>query len=123
MYLKQLQEIGTELDHLTESSGRNNLRDDNRNRSRSRDRYDSRDHPINNYRDRDRGKSNSRNERNGRRKQQRSGPGQRNFDNNEFCNFCNIAGVIFPDWVGEIHTAQSQRLDRRQRTRISNILS
>ena len=27
-----------------------------------------------------------------------------------------------PDWVGEIHTAQSQWLDRRQRTRIPNIL-
>ena len=31
--------------------------------------------------------------------------------------------VIFPDWVGEIHTAQSQRFIWRQRTRISNILS
>ena len=35
----------------------------------------------------------------------------------------NVHTVIFPDWVGEIHTAQSQRLDWRQRTRISNILS
>ena len=76
------------------SRSRNNLRDDNRNRSRSRDRYDSRDHPTNNYRDRDRGKSSPRNERTGRRKQQRSGTGHRNFDNNEFCNFCNIAGHI-----------------------------
>ena len=34
-----------------------------------------------------------------------------------------VYAVIFPDWVGEIHTAQSQQLNRRQRTRISNILS
>ena len=76
------------------SRSRNNLRDDNRNRSRSRDRYNSRDHPTNNYRDRDRGKSSPRNERTGRRKQQRSRTGHRNFDNNEFCNFCSIAGHI-----------------------------
>ena len=31
--------------------------------------------------------------------------------------------VIFPDWVSEIHTAQSQWLIQRQRIRISNILS
>ena len=74
------------------SRGRNNLRDNYRNRSRSRDRDDSRDHPTDNYRDRDRGKSNSRNERNGRRKHQRSGTGQRNFDNIEFCNYCDITG-------------------------------
>ena len=30
--------------------------------------------------------------------------------------------VIFPDWVGEIHTAQLQLLDRRQRTRIPKVL-
>ena len=35
----------------------------------------------------------------------------------------NLLSVIFPDWVSEIHTAQSQWLIRRQRTRISNILS
>ena len=72
----------------TSSRGRNNLRDNYRNRSRSRDRYDSRD----NYRDRDKGKPNSRNERNGRRKHQKSRTGQRNFDNIEFCNYCDITG-------------------------------
>ena len=72
----------------TSSRGRNNLKDNYRNKSRSRDRYDSRD----NYRDRDRGKPNSRNERNGRRKHQRSGTSQRNFDNIEFCNYCDITG-------------------------------
>ena len=71
------------------SRGRNNLRDNYRNRGRSRDRYDSRDHPTDNYRDRDRGKYNF---RNGRRKHQRSGTGQRNFDNIEFCNYCDITG-------------------------------
>ena len=71
------------------SRGRNNLRDNYRNISRSRDRDDSRDYPIDNYRDRDRGKYNS---RNGRRKHQRSGTGQRNFDNIEFCNYCDITG-------------------------------
>ena len=30
--------------------------------------------------------------------------------------------VIFPDWVSEIHTAQLQWLDRRQRTRIPKVL-
>ena len=30
--------------------------------------------------------------RNGRRKHQRSGTGQRNFDNIEFCNYCDITG-------------------------------
>ena len=30
--------------------------------------------------------------------------------------------VIFPDWVGEIHTAQLQWLDWRQRTRIPKVL-
>ena len=33
-----------------------------------------------------------RNERNGRRKHQRSRTGQRDFDNTEFCNYCDIAG-------------------------------
>ena len=73
----------------TSSRGRNNLRNNYRNRSRSRDRDDSRDHPTDNYRDRDKGKYNS---SNGRRKHQRSGPGQRNFDNIEFCNYCDITG-------------------------------
>ena len=72
----------------TPSRGRNSLRDKYRNRSGSRDRYDSR----NNYRDRDRNKPSSRNERNGRRKHQRSRTGQRDFDNTEFCNYCDIAG-------------------------------
>ena len=72
----------------TSSRGRNNLRDKYRNRSGSRDRYDSRD----NYRDRDRGKHDSINERNRRRKHQRSRIGQRDFDNIEFCNYCDIAG-------------------------------
>ena len=77
------------------SRGRNNLRDDYRNRSRDRDRCDSRGHSTDNYRDRDRGKSNSRNGRSGRggrRKHQRSGTGQINFDRNGFCNYCDITG-------------------------------
>ena len=72
----------------TPSRGRNSLRDKYRNRSGSRDRYDSRD----NYRDRDRNKPSSRNERTGRRKHQRFRTGQRDFDNTEFCNYCDIAG-------------------------------
>ena len=76
------------------SRGRNKLRDDykNRNRNRDRDRDESRDHSTDNYRDRDRGKSNSRYGRSGRRKHQRSETGQRNFNRNEFCNYCNITG-------------------------------
>ena len=78
------------------SRGRNNLRDDYKNRNRNRDRYrdDSRDHSTDNYRDRNRGKSNSRYGRSERRKHQRSGTGQRNFDRNEFCNYCDITGHI-----------------------------
>ena len=72
----------------TSSRGRNNLRDKYRNRSGSRDSYDSRD----NYRDRDKDKPSSRSERNGRRKHQRFRTGQRDFDNTEFCNYCDIAG-------------------------------
>ena len=77
------------------SRGRNNLRDDYRNRSRDRDRDDSKDHSTDNYRDRDRGKSTSRNGRSGRggrRKHQRSGTDQINFDRNGFCNYCDITG-------------------------------
>ena len=74
--------------------GRNNLRNDykNRNRNRNRDRDGSRDHTTGNYRDRDRGKFNSRYGRSGRRKHQRSGTGQRNFDRNEFCNYYDTTG-------------------------------
>ena len=61
---------------------RKNSRDYNRNRSRD----DSRE------RDRHRGRSNLITERHRRKKQQRSGTGQRHFDNNEFCNYCDRAG-------------------------------
>ena len=76
------------------SRGRNNLREDykNRNRNRDRDMDDSRDHSTDNYKDRDRCRSNSRYGRSGRRKHQRSGTGQRTFDRNEFCNYCDITG-------------------------------
>ena len=74
------------------SRGRNNLKDNYRDRSRDRDRDDSRDHSIDNYRDRDRAKFNSRTGKSGRRKLQSSGTGQRNFDKNGFCNYCDITG-------------------------------
>ena len=74
------------------SRGRNNLKDNYRDRSRDRDRDDSRDHSTDNYMDRDRGKSNSNFGRGGRRKHQRSGTSQRNFDKNGFCNYCDITG-------------------------------
>ena len=48
---------------------------------------DSRD----NSRDRGRGRDGS-NSRDGRRNQPRSGSGQRYFDKNEFCNYCNRTG-------------------------------
>ena len=74
------------------SRGRNNLRDDHNNRNRDRDRDDSGDHSTGNYGDRDRGKSNSKHGRSERRKHQRSGTGQRYFDRNEFCNYCDRTG-------------------------------
>ena len=80
-----IDEIGDRLANVVKTSSRD--RDRDRSPSRSRDRDDSRDYPTDNYRDRDRGKFNS---RNGRRKHQRSGTGQRNFDNIEFCNYCDI---------------------------------
>ena len=60
---------------------RRDSRDDYKNRSRNR--RDSRD------RHRGRGRSDS---RDGRRNQQRSGSGQRYFDKNEFCNYCDRTG-------------------------------
>ena len=64
-------------------------RRDNRDRYRNRsgDRRDSRD----NSRDRGRGRDRS-NSREGRRNQPRSGSGQRYFDRNDFCNYCNRTG-------------------------------
>ena len=64
-------------------------RRDNRDRYRNRsgDRRDSRD----NSRDRGRGRDRS-NSREGRRNQPRSESGQRYFDRNDFCNYCNRTG-------------------------------
>ena len=95
------------------SRSRDNLRDNYRNRSwdtrdnkdnyrnRSWDRRDNRD----NYRNRSRGRRDSRdnsrergrgrdrsNSRDGRRNKPRSGSGQRYFDKNDFCNYCNRTG-------------------------------
>ena len=96
-----LDEIGDRLADVVESfESEHSSRNRNRDRSHSRDRNNlkddyrdrDRDHSTNNYRDRDRGKSNSRNGRSGRRKHQRSGTSQRDFDRNEFCNYCDITG-------------------------------
>ena len=86
-----LQEIGYR--DRSNSRGRDNSRNNYRNRDR--DRRDSRDYNRNRSRDdsrdrdRDRGRSNS---RDGRRNQHRSGTGQRYFDKNEFCNYCDRTG-------------------------------
>ena len=58
-------------------------------RNRSGDRRDSRD--ISRDRDRGRGRDRS-NSREGRINQPRSGSGQRYFDRNDFCNYCNRTG-------------------------------
>ena len=91
-----LDEIGDRLANVVEDRshirGRNNLRDDYKNRRRNRDRDDSRDHSTDKYRGRDKGMSNSAHGRSERRKHQRSGTGQRNFDRNEFCNYCDRTG-------------------------------
>ena len=84
-----LDEIGDRLAEVVESF---ESEPSSRDRNRGRDRDDSRDHSTDTYRDRDRGKSNSRNGKSGRRKHQRSGTGQRNFDKNDFCNYCDITG-------------------------------
>ena len=83
------------------SRGRDNSRDNYRNRSwdrrdnrdryrnKSGDRRDSRD----NSRERDRGRGRDRsNSREGGINQPRSGSGQRYFDRNDFCNYCNRTG-------------------------------
>ena len=97
---KSFQEIAEVEDRDRSSSrSRDNSRDNYRNRSwdrgdnrdnfrnRSRDRRDSRDNSRDRGRDKDR--SNSRDER---RNQPRSGSGQRYFDRNDFCNYCNRTG-------------------------------
>ena len=85
------------------SRDRNNSRDNYRNRSwdrrdnrdryrnRSGDRRDSRDNSRDRDRDIGRGRDRS-NSREGRRNQPRSGSGQRYFDRNDFCNYCNRTG-------------------------------
>ena len=94
--LQETVEIETERSN---SRSRYNSRDNYRNRSRdrrgsrdnyrnrSRDRRDSRD----NSRDRGRGRDRS-NSRDGIRNQPRSESGQRYFDKNDFCNYCNRTG-------------------------------
>ena len=78
------------------SRDRDHLRENYRNRAR--DRRDSRDYNRNKsgndrrYRDKHRDRSNSRNEKDRRRNQQRSGTGQRYFDKNDFCNYCDRTG-------------------------------
>ena len=86
------------------SRDRNNSRDNYRNRSwdrrdSNRDRYRNRSgdrrESIDNSRDRDRDRGRGRdrsNSREGRRNQPRSGSGQRYFDRNDFCNYCNRTG-------------------------------
>ena len=73
------------------SRGRDHSRDNYKNRDR--DRKNSRDYNKNrsreDHRERDRHRSNS---RDGRRTQQRSRTGQRYFDKNEFCNYCDKTG-------------------------------
>ena len=68
-------------------------RDNNRDRYRNRsgDRRDSRDNSRDRDRDRGRGRDRS-NSREGRRNQLRSGSGQRYFERNDFCNYCNGTG-------------------------------
>ena len=117
--VKQLDKIGDKLTNVVEDfqkkqqtkSGRDrdrnrsNRRDRNnsgdRYRNRSWDRRDNRDRYSNrsgdrrdsrdNSRDRGRGRDRS-NSREGRRNQPRSGSGQRYFDRNDFCNYCNRTG-------------------------------
>ena len=74
-------------------------RRDNRDRyiNRSWDRRDNRDRyrrdSRDNSRERDRGRGRERsNSGEGRRNQPRSGSGQRYFDRNDFCNYCNRTG-------------------------------
>ena len=111
--VKQLDKIGDKLANVLEdfqkkqnsrnSRGMNRDRSNSRSRDNSRDNYrngsrdnyyrnrsrDSRD----NSRDRDRGRGRDRsNSRERRRTQPRSGSGQRYFDRNTTCSFCNRTG-------------------------------
>ena len=120
--VKQLDKIGDKLANVVEDFQKKqqtrNSRDRDRNRSNSRDRNNSRDNYRNrswvrrdnnrdryrnrsgdrrdsrdNSRDRDRGRGRDRsNSREGRRNQPRSRSGQRYFDRNDFCNYCNRTG-------------------------------
>ena len=89
--LQETVEIETEIDPTVEAETIQEVTTETEveiaTENRSRDRRDSRD----NSRDRGRGRDRS-NSRDGRRNQPRSGSGQRYFDKNDFCNYCNRTG-------------------------------
>ena len=116
--VKQLDKIGDKLanvvgDFQKEQNSRNS-RGRNRDRSKCRRRDNSRDNYRDNYRnggrdnyyrnrsrdsrdnsgdrDRYRGRGRDRSNSRERRNQPRSGSGQRYFDRNDFCNYCNKTG-------------------------------
>ena len=90
---RQLDKIGDRIANVVEDFQRKqssrNSRDRYRDRSISRDRNNSEDSYRN--RSRDRGRSNSRENRNN---QQRSGSGQRYYDREDICDYCNRTGHL-----------------------------
>ena len=102
--MRLLEEIGDKLANVVEGfQSKQSLRDRDRDRynSRSRDNYrnrsrerrESRDNSRYRDRDRDIGRGRDRsNSRDGRRNKPRSGTGQRYFDKNEYCNYCDKTG-------------------------------
>ena len=107
--VKQLDKIGDKLANVVEDFKKKQLSRNSRgrNRSNSRSRDNSRDSYRNGSRDnyyrnrsrdsrdnsRDRGRGRDRsNSRERGRNQPRSGSGQRYFDRNDFCNYCNKTG-------------------------------
>ena len=85
--IKLLDKIGDRLANVVEDFQKKQSSRNSRNRYR--DRSNSRDRDSYRNRSRDRGRSNSRENRNN---QQRSGSGQRYYDREDICDYCNRTG-------------------------------
>ena len=89
--MRLLDKIGDRLANVVEDFQKKQSPRNNRNRYRYRSNSRDRDNSGDSYRNRsrDRGRSNSRENRNN---QQRSGSGQRYYDREDICDYCNRTG-------------------------------
>ena len=89
--MRLLDKIGDRLANVVEDFQKKQSSRNSRNRYRDRSNSRDRDNSGDSYRNRsrDRGRSNSRENRNN---QQRSGSGQRYYDRDDICGYCNRTG-------------------------------